>query len=232
MMARILAAAGVLCASAAVVADQKFSTKRLSQAKKGYYEAKSSYPAFSGRGIVLALANGEIAKEARADFGRFVNEAKQEARFGRPTAAWGYEATTVVALATDSLVSVYFDRYSYSGGAHPNTFQLPLNFGLVAGKAKRLKLEDVLKPGSAGVVMSQIVRPRLNAAKGARGGDPIETIDKDLNNSFVVTRAGMTWLFPAYSVGPYAEGSYEIKVPWSDLAPHLAAGGPLSSVRR
>lgn len=232
MLARVFIAAGVLCASAALSADLGLTWKKLAQAKRGFYEATSSYPVFAGASEVAHLANAEIAKKARADFDRFVRDSKQEARFGRPANPWGYESKTVVALATDSLVSVYLDRYEYSGGAHPNTFQAPLNFGIVAGRAKRLTLRDVVKPGTEVTVLQQVVRARLNAAKKTRGGDPVDSIEKDLGDSFVVTRAGMTWLFPAYSVGPYAEGSYEVKIPWSDLSPYLVADGPLSSVRR
>lgn len=232
MLARLTPVAVALALCAAACADLKVTTKRLGQSKKGFYEATASYPVFTGAGAVVKLANAQVAQQAKSDYDRFVGDAKQGSReLGRPTMAWAYESKAIVALANETLVSLYFDRYEFSGGAHPNTFQLPLNFGLVDGEAKRLKLGDLVKPGSAGTILSQIVRPRLNNAKRIRGGDPVDSIEASLADSFVITRAGLTWLFPTYSVGPYVEGSYEVKVPYSDLAPYLVSGGPLASVR-
>lgn len=233
MFARTFWLVAVLGIATSVIADLGAIWKKLSQTKKGYFEATSSYPVFSGTNEVVRLANAEIAKRAKTDFDRFLRDAKQgAAELGKPTMAWAYESKTVVALATDSLVSVYFDRYEYSGGAHPNTFQAPLTFGKIGGKAKRLTLKDVVKPGSVESVMAQVVKPRLDAAKRTRGADPVDSIDKELAESFVVTRAGMTWLFPPYSVGPYVEGAYEVKVPWSDLTSYLVPSGPLAGAGR
>lgn len=226
----------VLLVGIAVVAsaDLKPTTKRLSSVQKGRWDAKASYPAFGGTSAVAKLANSTLAGDAKKMFDEFVKDARAGGQIQRELGVeYAFELSTVIGVATTDFISVFFDGYFFTGGAHPNTNQMPYTFGMVGGKAKRLGLADLVTSKAAvGDVMNKVVRPRLNAAKKERGGDPIDKFDPGLENSFVVTKAGLTWLFPPYAVGPYAEGGYQVKVPFADLAPYLRSGGVLKGVWR
>lgn len=131
------------------------------------------------------------------------------------------------------LISVIGTAYYDFGGAHPNRDHVGLNYGLVNGKPKRLAFSDLIKdPKRAKEIADQAVMPKLilMRAMWVTEGSINELEPKQVDN-FVITPAGITWLFGPYEMGSYAEGDYFVKVPWSELAPELRSSGPLRELR-
>lgn len=136
-------------------------------------------------------------------------------------------------IERDDLISLIGTAYYDFGGAHPNRDHVGLNYGLVNGKARRLAFADLLKdPKRAKEIADQAVMPKLIVLRAmwVTEGSINELQPKQVDN-FVITPAGITWLFAPYEMGSYAEGDYFVKVPWSELEADLRSSGPLRGLR-
>lgn len=204
----------------------KVSTKTLKASSRKLYDAKVSYPVFQGTSPLIRFANSASAAEARNDFAQFVKYAKEGAKatqkFGM---TWERDQSTVVVQATPTLISVYMQAYDFSGGAHPNHYLMPMNFAMVKGKPMRLKLKDLV--ANPKLAMNGPVLMKLNEVKKGRDGGSETSIDPTVYDSFVITPTSLTWMFQPYAVGAYAEGEFEIKVPFNELKSYLRVDSPV-----
>lgn len=117
-------------------------------------------------------------------------------------------------------VSLYFDRYEFTGGAHGNTKRYSDTWDLQKGR--RITAYELFSPDVAakeyilntiyGIVSAQI-----------KNGDDIyfdnfqENIEKSLNlNNFYLTENGIVLYFQQYEIGPYSSGIIEFTIPYSD----------------
>lgn len=208
----------------------KSTTKTLKASRPKLYDAKVSYPVFQGSSPLIRFANAAIAKEARSDFNQFVKYAKEGAKetqkFGM---TWEHDQSCVVVQATSTLISVYFQAYDFSGGAHPNHYLAPLNFAFVNGRPKQVKLKDLVTNPKQ--VMDGLVLMKLNQVKRSREAAPESALDPDVYDRFVITPTALTWMFQPYAVGAYAEGEFEIKVSFNELKGYLRSDSPVGRTR-
>jgi hypothetical protein len=225
---RLLFATACVISIATVSVSQTWTQLRSERA--GKYKAKASFPKFRSTGPVARLANAEVETMARNFFAEFVANARQFDRDRIPTSAvLELDLTTTISIDSADLISGFVTVYDYSGGAHPNTRHWTFAFGRHQGRATRLNLLSVAQSSDSKTeLVNKKLLPALNEAKKQRGGDPLEKTSGALSNQFVVTPAGLTWIFSNYDVGPYAEGSYQIKLGWKELAPYLNRRGPLA----
>lgn len=199
-----------------------FQVKRGSKAK--IWESKSVSPRFGSDSPVAQIATAETADQVKSQLARFMEAAREfESENRTPVAILNHETGPIVSIAMRDFVSLYLSTYEYTGGAHPNRHYIGMTWGMVDGKARRLRFADLLKEGEdASAVASKVVVPKLISvgASWFKSGEKIalETAQAD---NFVVTKAGITWLFSPYDAGPYVEGEFFIKVPWSELKGHL-----------
>lgn len=223
---------GLFLLAACSLANAGVQWQTISNVKAGKYSANTKYPKFTGPGPVSAMASTLYANEEKRQHAAFLSSAVRSLKSQpKPVAAYEFDQTATVTLYNPNLVSGYVERYDYSGGAHPNTFYVPINVGLVNGKARRLRLADVLLNSTPPVdVLEKVVLPALNAIKKQQGVEKIDTIDGDLADNFVVTAAGLTWVFQPYAVGPYSDGEYFVKIPYSKLKGMIDPKGPLGSL--
>ncbi len=193
----------------------KVSFRQESLNRKGWYEVSATIPRFLGNDLAK-LASGTAERVARSRTGMFRKEYDANPKPER----MGYlDWSTVVSLATDHLISLYGQCDYYAGGAHGNYDFAGLNFGDVKGKPKRLVLADLVVPGLDPVqVASELVIPKLRTmgASSVTEGE-VERLSKEQADNFVVTQAGITWLFAPYEVASYAEGSFMVKVKWEEM---------------
>lgn len=123
-------------------------------------------------------------------------------------------------LASESLVSVYFYVSLYQGGAHGNTTSLPVNLKLTkAGdsfKATPVTLKDLLKTGPESVAgLSTILTEdlkRQNASSVVDG--QITALKPEEMSAFSLSAKGATFYFDPYAVASYAEGAFQVLVPF------------------
>lgn len=184
--------------------------------EKGLYELNYSIPQFPSDTPVHKTINALMLKKAQEMRAEFVKNAQEFKASGmKPVAEWESEIGPTVCLDRPGLTSVYLSVYDYSGGAHPNHFTIKFNVGLVDGKPKLLTLKDIVKaPFTPDQVIDTYVLPIIQKARVGRGMTDETEIHKDNYNDFVITPAGITWLFDPYGVGAYVEGDYTAKILW------------------
>lgn len=117
----------------------------------------------------------------------------------------------------NSLLSLYFDKYEFLGGAHGMTYRMPFNIDLRDGS--ELELSDVFKPDSN---YKDVIDKAIQAeiAKNPEGYfepemDGFKGIEDD--QFFTLQLDGITVYFQLYDIAPYAAGIPEFKIPFSEF---------------
>ncbi|HEY9501100.1 MAG TPA: DUF3298 domain-containing protein, partial [Pyrinomonadaceae bacterium] len=139
------------------------------------------------------------------------NKDLQSFREVHPEAFNSLDLDYQVVLATDSLLSIYFNGYSYGlGAAHTVQYSFVINYDLVAHE--ELGLARLFKPGSKYLeFISRYCRNRLSIAAD-RGLE----FRKD-PESWNITRDGIRFNFDACELSGCADGQQEVEIPFTDL---------------
>ena len=135
------------------------------------------------------------------------------------------------ALDSDFL-SARSSIYSYTGGAHGNTFYRAFNLHIVDGTVRETSLGDLFTPGSGYLTpLSDYVLDdlRRQEAYDVAEGMITELTEDDLA-VFTLSPSGITFAFAPYHVGPYAQGSFFVTVPLEVVAAYAAGDGPLAAL--
>ena len=130
--------------------------------------------------------------------------------------------------------------YGETGGSHPNSDLNTIIWDKQAGKRISIRpfFTDTADGSAALKAMRGQIVAALTAEKKARGADVdpdrFDTIEPKLLKIGAVTLApsteagkssGLTFHYPPYAVGPYAEGEYVAFVSWETLKPYLTPEG-------
>lgn len=149
---------------------------------------------------------------------------------------------SVRSVVNDRYVSVVRDDYMNTGGAHPNTDVDTILWDKTATKRISIRpfFTETADNGPMLKTTLKTVIASLTAEKKKRGAGETATDDwfKGLEPKLLkigaVTLApsteagkssGLTFHYPPYAVGPYAEGQYVAFVPWETLKPYLTPEG-------
>ena len=128
--------------------------------------------------------------------------------------------------ASNDLLSILFDVSIYTGGAHPNTVHIPLNFDLNTGQA--LTYDDIFKPGAdpvntlAAIASEELTR--TNRLMFPDGAEPKPENYQVWNFDF----NGLLITFDQYQVMPYASGPQTVAIPFRELQADLKPNSPLA----
>ena len=188
----------------------------------------------------LAVAeafNEHFGKWAAAEeFEGLVLSAEEHLKFIREEGAeWfgGYALELVTSVyQTEHLVSVAGSYYSYTGGAHPNTWQLGWNFDLETGAF--FVPEDLAADGAAfQEAMHQELIRQAEEVAAEYDTAPEEFFWEDYReilanwSSYAVffDADGMTVVFSPYELACYAAGTQIFFVTYDWLEPHLSEHG-------
>jgi hypothetical protein len=157
--------------------------------------------------------------------------------------AWTFERKYTTRSVVDRhYVSIVRSDYMGTGGAHPNS---DVNTVLWDSSAKkRISIRPFFtETADNGPTMKALLKgviASLNIEKNKRGAGDTAAAEwyKDLEPKLLkigaVTlapsteafkSAGLTFHYPPYAVGPYAEGEYIAFVPWQELKPLLTPEG-------
>ncbi|MGY4258553.1 hypothetical protein ACVI1L_005621 [Bradyrhizobium sp. USDA 4516] len=152
----------------------------------------------------------------------------------------GFDAAKT--LAELGYVSVLRDDYMDTHGAHPNSDVNTILWDTTAKKRISIRpfFTETADNGPTLTAMRKAVIAALNAEKKRRDAGETATAEwyKEMKPTLLkigaVTLApsteagkssGLTFHYPPYAVGPYAEGQYVIFVPWETLKPYLTPEG-------
>lgn len=135
-----------------------------------------------------------------------------------------------VVYAAPNLVSVLWNLDSYGGGAHGNYGFNAITWKIENGKPQRVSLADIFAPDADfPSVLSKLVIANLKKqeASSVTDGSISSLVDDILkgNIPFTVHSSGLTFYFAPYYVASYAEGAFEVHIPWKQLASVLRKDG-------
>jgi Protein of unknown function (DUF3298) len=156
---------------------------------------------------------------------------------------WTFERNyTVHSVVDGHYVSIVRSDYMDTGGAHPNS-DVDTILWDAAGK-KRISIRPFFTETADNGPTMQAIRKgviaSLNIEKKKRDTSETATaewykgLEPRLLKIGAVTLApsteagkssGLTFYYPPYAVGPYAEGEYAAFVPWETLKPYLTPEG-------
>lgn len=216
----------LLAMTAMSVWAQSWTNKFYSASSKGYWSADVGYPQFEGASC--AQMNIMIARKARETFDAFVADCKKFFKDNpkRPYAEWQLTVTPNVLLAKNGVVSFKSLDFRFTGGAHPNTVISTQNYALKTGQYRTIGLKDVMNAVSSRETFAkQAVLPALENVKKGRGATPVDGFNVAMLDDFGFTDKGLVFFFSHYEVGPYAEGSFEVTVPWIIAGEYLNRSG-------
>lgn len=183
-----------------------------------------------------AAFNEKFGKWAAAEeFPEFVTSAEEDLAMRREwdvQAQWiPYELTLdCTVYQTERIISVAGIYYTYTGGAHPNTWQLGWNFDLEEGTFFELELladDTELQEAVNGEIIRQAQLPLEDGTVPAEGyWEDYEAIIANWT-SYTVSfdEEGMVVIFSAYELAPYAAGPQTFRLSYDWLEPHLSAHG-------
>lgn len=145
----------------------------------------------------------------------------------------GYELELVTSVyQTEHLVSVAGSYYNYTGGAHPNTWQLGWNYDLATGSF--FGPEGLAADGASfqEAIHQELIRQAEAVAAEHETAPEVffwEDYKEILANwsSYAVffDKSGMTVVFSPYELACYAAGTQVFHVTYDWLKPHLSEHG-------
>jgi hypothetical protein len=186
------------------------------------------------------LAEGKAwAEKNRADADKERKQDPQMFRNGAWSMARKYDVRSVV---DGHYVSIVRSDYMDTGGAHPNSDVNTILWDSAANKRISIRpfFTETADSGPTMKAMVKAVLTSLTAEKKKRDAGETATIEwfKSVEPRLLkigaVTLAlsteagkssGLTFHYPPYAVGPYAEGEYVAFVPWESLKPYLTPEG-------
>lgn len=176
--------------------------------------------------------NGRLERFVRTPAVNFSRKGRALAAKGQLDYFYSYENRVETTRLTPQLLSLREAQFFYTGGAHPNTTYRSLTFvreGQREGaRVLRVTLPDMFRDGAdyEPVLLSEVTR-KLRAREAAWIVD-----DSTVNNStvddsvrltardlgvFNLTERGIAFTFAPYAVGAYAQGTFEVTVPFGRL---------------
>lgn len=214
----------------ATLSSAEITWRKLVGGVKGKWTATATFPVLGGQSPVYKIANRAFERRAKAAMSDFKEEMRLENQGGIAYRCF-LEFRIDLKFDHPNLVSALARTEIFTGGAHPNHLAEPMNFGLAKDSARSLTLSDLLAPGvDPAMLFAEFVDPRIRAEKLRRGAGEDYDADPNLQGLWVLGRESITWVFPHYAVGSYAEGEYDVQIPWAQLRSRLDLSGPLAPI--
>jgi hypothetical protein len=169
------------------------------------------------------------------------SQMKQAAEYFKD-GGWSFERKYSVRSVVDRYVSVLRDDYMDTHGAHPNTDVDTVLWDMTENKRISIRPffvetadnDPTMTAMLKAVIASLKVEKKKRDASETATAEWFKGLEPKLLKIGAVTLApstepgkssGLTFHYPPYAVGPYAEGQYVAFVPWETLKPYLTAEG-------
>lgn len=175
----------------------------------------ASYPVFAAP---WRRVNERLRAFVRTPVTRALDEGRALSRAGQLSYPWTHEETLSATLYSAEVLSLRGTQFTYTGGAHPNTFYRALTFERTPEGVRERALRDLFREGApyAGVLLGEVTRQlRARGAAWIQDGS-IRLTEADLA-VFNLTGRGLEFAFAPYAVGPYAQGAFFVTVPYGLL---------------
>jgi len=112
------------------------------------------------------------------------------------------------------ILSLYFDKYEYTGGAHGSTIRTSQTWNLQ--KHYQIKLNDLYTcPGNYKTYILNQVKVQIEKDPSIYFENYEKLIDENFNeNSFYCTPQGVVVYYQQYDIAPYSSGIREFLIPY------------------
>jgi hypothetical protein len=195
-------------------------------------------------------ADSTLAADCLAEGKKWLDKNAREAAASRKEdpqffkdGGWNFERKYAIrSVVADRYVSILRNDYMDTHGAHPNSDVNTILWD--KAESKRISIRPFFtETADGGPTMKAMVKAVIASLKiEKKKRDTSETatdewfksVEPSLVKIGAVTLApsteagkssGLTFHYPPYAVGPYAEGEYVAFVPWETLKPYLTAEG-------
>lgn len=177
------------------------------------------YPKFNNKPVDEAMR--AFAEEQGADYEKDIKDSLSPDE-EKPSNYEMWEMAGFYSLdrPNPNVVSVTFNIYSYSGGAHGNLFINCLNYDLKTGK--HIEFSDIFKNTEKALeILSQVSEQKLRTELGDEADEDMlrSGTAPELNNflNLSLTPAGVDIEFQPYQVGPWSIGAQRVEVSLAEL---------------
>jgi Deacetylase PdaC/Protein of unknown function (DUF3298) len=132
--------------------------------------------------------------------------------------SWFMECDAMLSYQSPKAVSVMINKYTFAGGAHPNTYVSMLNFDLNSGKTLSLKdlVTDLKKLNALAEQKFREVR-ELSANEDFNDAGYFWSGSFQLPENFSLDKNGLQFFYNTYEVASYADGPTEFLLTWQEL---------------
>ena len=136
-----------------------------------------------------------------------------------PPVGWYLDASYQNLNELSQVVSFELGYEMYTGGAHPVHYLTYYNYDYNTGKPVRLK--DIFVHGFE-KKLNQLVDKAFRKENDLEPNQPLTDADMfedhiEYNDNFLLTPQGIYFFYNIYEIKPYAAGTTELLVPYSDL---------------
>jgi hypothetical protein len=127
--------------------------------------------------------------------------------------------TGIVRRQDSSLVVLEIGGYAFSGGAHGNTQTLFVNWDTRTGK--QISLDDLFTDGYK-TALNHIAEKIFRTEEKLSDTAPLDHYFFakgvfGLNNNFMITASGLSFLYNEYEIKSYAEGQTTLFIPYTQI---------------
>ena len=137
--------------------------------------------------------------------------------------SWFIERTGEVKLNKGNIFSIDYMEYSFTGGAHPNTFVTFRNFNLLDGE--EIVLDQIISTDEQSE-LTKIAEAEFRKLKEltsdadlGQAGFWFENNKFYLNDNFLITDSSLVFYYNNYEITAYAFGPTELTIPYSKIKP-------------
>lgn len=141
---------------------------------------------------------------------------------------WEFEDNWHLTFHNSRLISLLCGHYYFTGGAHPNYHFDSRTFWWDGDRAVVVNLADFFEPQSAWqTTLCNLCSLDLQQQKGVDW--PVEMSPPDLD-CFTIVPTGFEFHFAPYEKGCYAEGAFDVHIPFSTVRHLMRDSGPMTAL--
>jgi len=169
--------------------------------------------------FVKGLSDTSFSASFEEIMDRFINEYDAFIKeYSDSPQRWIIERTGKIIFNKVNIISLDCTDYSYTGGAHPNTYVTFINFNLKNGN--EIKLDELIQPSSQNE-LRMIAELEFRILKELKPDDDLgqagfwfENNQFKLNDNFLITDSSLVFYYNNYEITAYAFGPTELVIPY------------------
>jgi hypothetical protein len=140
----------------------------------------------------------------------------------RPLLSWDYDGSGDTLFISSKVISIYYQVYSFTGGAHGNSSITYMNFNAQTGDL--LKLTDMVSDTIALKKMAELKFEKTQKEFAKENDFEYDRTSYFWENPFylpaniAVTKTGLLFMYNPYEAAAYALGFISFELTWQELS--------------